>query len=126
MFKLEWIYVLFFCLVATTAIAADGREKDEFLLTATWECDDGGVYYSRLVGKDFYWFGEDPNGGWSNVFVGRFQGNTISGEWVDVPKGGNRLNGKLKVNVSRDRMTLSVIEADGGFSGEIWKQRVKK
>jgi hypothetical protein len=101
----------------------EDKKSDEEMLTGVWIADGGaGVYYSRLVGKDFYMFGEGGNGGWANIIVGRLSGDTIRGEWVDIPKGTDRNFGKIELKLDDNRTTLTTQTSDGGFAGREWKR----
>jgi hypothetical protein len=66
-----------------------------------WNCDEGGEYYIRQLGNRIWWFGEkDPNApDWSNVMRGTLNGNTITADWADVPKGSVMQSGSLAFRV---------------------------
>lgn len=90
-------------------------------LTGTWYCDDGGTYYIRQMGNEIWWYGEnDPNSPrWSNVMHGTISGNTIYGNWLDVPKGSDLNSGNINLNIESNNR-LSVIQKTGGFGGSVW------
>ena len=90
-------------------------------LTGVWNCDDGGKYYIRQLGNTFWWYGEaNPDSpGWSNVMYGNINGNTINGNWADVPKGSTMNNGIMKLNIESNNR-LSAISKTGGFGGSVW------
>jgi hypothetical protein len=90
-------------------------------LTGVWNCDDGGIYYIRQLGNKIWWYGEsNPNSpGWSNVMYGTINGNTINGNWADVPKGSTMNNGVMKLNIESNNK-LSAISKTGGFGGSAW------
>lgn len=90
-------------------------------LTGVWNCDDGGKYYIRQLGNKVWWYGENnPNSpGWSNVMYGTISGNTINGNWADVPKGGTMNNGVMKLNIENNNR-LSATQKTGGFGGSVW------
>ena len=50
--------------------------------------------------------GESGDNGksWTNLFVGKNDGMRINGKWYDFPKGKNRLNGILSLQVSTDQL----------------------
>lgn len=90
-------------------------------LTGVWSCDDGGLYYIRQFGDTVWWYGEQSssNPAFSNVATGTVDGNTISLDWADVPKGQTTGSGILVLNVeSTDRLTA--IQKTGGFGGSVW------
>jgi hypothetical protein len=94
-------------------------------LTGVWEADDDGIYYLRQTGDGrVWWFGTDvgrsTGNTFSNVAVGRIDGDIIHLEWVDVPYGTWLNRGDLTLQVSADGQTLTKVEATGGFGGSIW------
>src|SRR5262249_45673979 len=111
----------------------NGRAPDD--LTGIWSADDGGVYYLRQLGDIVWWAGlstESPGGTgdfhkglrFSNVFRGRKSGDTITGEWADVPRGQTLNYGVLTLDVF---LTTSGIEIrkrsqTGGFGGSVWRR----
>lgn len=90
-------------------------------LTGVWNCDDGGKYYIRQMGNKIWWYGEaNPNSpGWSNVMYGTVNGNTIHGNWADVPKGSTMNSGAMDLNVESNNR-LSATSKTGGFGGSVW------
>src|SRR5262249_40920565 len=67
-------------------------------LTGTWAANDGGLYFVRQNADTLWWAGmstESDRGladfqfglAFTNVFRGTIQGETITGTWVDVPRG---------------------------------------
>jgi hypothetical protein len=90
-------------------------------LTGVWNCDDGGKYYIRQLGNKIWWYGEsNPNSpGWSNVMYGTINGNTINGNWADVPKGGSLNNGIMKLMIESNNK-MSATQKTGGFGGSVW------
>ncbi len=91
-------------------------------LTGVWRADDGGTYYLRQTGNNLHWFGERSknNPAWSNVFVGKKDGNRIKGNWYDVPKGNVMGRGKLKLDVRHSGNVLVARSKTGGFGGSRW------
>jgi hypothetical protein len=99
-------------------------------LTGIWSADDGGLYYLRQLGSSLWWAGmsaQSPLGandfqqgvGFTNVFRGTIAGNTISGEWADVPRGGILQQGVLTLDI----LSGSEIRKrafSGGFGGSRW------
>jgi len=73
-------------------------------LTGEWKADNGTRYFLRQLGSDLYW-SMDGRPRVANIFMGRIDGNTITGSWVDVP-GGQLLNsGTLTLRIeSPDRL----------------------
>ncbi len=112
-----------------------------FDLTGVWKGDDGATYYIRHIPRkpgmfavflgakgevkdDVYWFGQGS--GFGNVFHGMIskgQVDQISGEWADVPIGGAKNSGFLRLAIaSQDRLAL--MGEPGNFNAREWK-RVK-
>ena len=90
-------------------------------LTGVWDCDDGGKYYLRQLGSSLWWYGElDPlSPSWSNVMYGTISGNTINGNWADVPKGSIMQNGEMELRIESANR-LVAIHKTGGFAGSVW------
>ncbi|MEH2416311.1 hypothetical protein [Nostoc sp.] len=91
-----------------------------------WRSDDGGTYYVRQIGNEIWWLGMSADDGrtWTNVYKGTRIGDTVIGQWADVPRGGIRSGGVLNLSVppgwngsvpefSRNYVT-------GGFGGSKW------
>jgi hypothetical protein len=98
-------------------------------LTGVWEANDNGVYYLRETGDDcLWWFGTDvgrsTGNTFSNVAVGRIDGDLIQLQWADVPYGNLLNGGTLTLQVSADGNQLTRIAATGGFGGAIWTRQV--
>ncbi|HYX12981.1 MAG TPA: hypothetical protein VE944_01155 [Nostoc sp.] len=90
-----------------------------FNLTGVWQAKEGGTYYVRQVGDKLWWYG-DGGSGYSNVFRGVISGDRATGEWVDVPKGGNTGAGNLSIEVfSNNRF---VQKASSGFGIFEWNR----
>ncbi|MBD2494078.1 hypothetical protein [Nostoc sp. FACHB-280] len=94
-------------------------------LNGIWRANDGGTYYVRQIGNDVWWVGMSSDNGktWTNVFKGVKKGNTVTGQWADVPRGriksGGILNLTVKVtNQSVSEFTRSAVS--GGFGGSRW------
>jgi hypothetical protein len=67
-------------------------------LDGRWVANDFGVYDVRVVGNDIFWLGERSDGGFTNVFHGKLQGDMITGMWADV-RGPNRNSGEMTLRV---------------------------
>ncbi|MBP1961164.1 hypothetical protein [Paenibacillus aceris] len=92
-------------------------------LTGVYDCNDGGTYYLRQVGRILWWFGEDDNAGFTNVYRGIINQttNTITGTWADVPKGENLGSGRLTLKgTANDTVVLDRTFVTGGFGGSKW------
>jgi hypothetical protein len=97
-------------------------------LTGIWKGSDQGTYYVRQVGDNIMWIGMSANDGraWTNAFAGKMAGDTISGTWVDVPRGGFGGSGTLTLKVSQigAKISMQKIGSTGsGFSGTSWEKR---
>jgi hypothetical protein len=93
-------------------------------LSGVYQGNDGGLYYLRVVPFDFsfkvLWFGEHPNGSFSNVFQGDWDGEdtTFNGRFWDTPKGGTQGVGNLRISIQGGGATLQVQGIGGdGFGG---------
>jgi hypothetical protein len=100
-------------------------------LTGVWHADDSGTYYLRQLDSTVWWLGmsRDQGRAFANVFHGTIapDGNTISGEWADVPagRGGARSNGHLILATDGSRQAavrLRALERTGGFGGSAWQK----
>ena len=90
-------------------------------LTGFYKANDNGYYYLRQVGSTVYWFGEHPNGGWANVFKGKLTGNTLKGQYYDVPKAGAKGYGSLILQVSTSGHKIQKVSGSG-FGGSVWNK----
>lgn len=105
-----------------------GQSRAAEDLTGTWFADDGGAYYIRQVGNALWWNGMSENGqgsSFANVFRGTIRGDTIIGDWADVPRGQILNNGTLIlsiVNTSPGQIELRKQRETGGFGGSIWRR----
>ena len=93
--------------------------------TGVYQCDDGGHYYVRTVGNTVWWAGLSNNGdglAFSNVFRGKFddKDDTIKGNWVDVPRGGNLGRGGLTLQVLTPFHFKKIDSSGNGFGGNDW------
>ncbi|WP_373548111.1 hypothetical protein [Haliscomenobacter sp.] len=92
-------------------------------LTGVWDCNDGAATYVREDGANFLFFSEARNNGtrpgFSNLYVGRRSGNTITGTWVDVPKGTLLGNGTMTLRVESDTRFVRT-DAGSGYGGSVW------
>ena len=63
---------------------------------------------------------------WTNAFAGKIAGDTISGTWVDVPRGGVKGLGTLTLKVSQvfPKLVMQKIGSTGsGFGATSWEKR---
>src|SRR6266545_2679850 len=106
----------------------------ELNLTGTWIANDGAIYYLRQTGNELWWAGfsvETPAGIsdlhkgllFTNVFHGQLSGNTVSGEWADVPRGRLLNSGTLTLSVSADQIQRQAVT--GGFGAAVWNRTVR-
>lgn len=97
--------------------------------TGVWLSDDGAVFYLLQTAHELVWFAEKGNE-WSHIFVGIATGDTISGNWMDVPKASrnnfgqvefNRKDGVLGDGTWRASVpfSLKLSSENGGFSTQI-------
>jgi hypothetical protein len=78
-----------------------------FDLNGVWSADDGGIYYVRQQGDLVTWTGLHDSGfhmgiEFANVFQGHIgpDGTTLTGDWVDVPRGGTNSSGTLGLEIA--------------------------
>ncbi len=110
-----------------TAPSVNASEKikdvnvNEVNLGGIWNCVGGGQYYLTQQGNTLWWYGESSpnNPGWSNVVHGTIRNNVINMEWMDVPKGINRLSGILVLKIDLNKQ-FHTINQTGGFGGLEW------
>ncbi len=92
----------------------------QYDLTGIWRCNDGGTYYVRQINGNVWWYGESPNGQWSNIFHGAMNGNLVEGFWLDVPKGRDRNNGAMRLQVDSNGQFHQVNRTGDDFGGSRW------
>ncbi|MFY9558660.1 MAG: hypothetical protein WAQ52_00360 [Terriglobales bacterium] len=111
--------------------AASSLASAQFDLTGTWTADDGGVYYLRQIGNELWWAGfsvETPAGAadlhkgllFTNVFQGHLSGNSVIGDWADVPRGRILHSGTLTLGISGNQIQRQA--ATGGFGATVWNR----
>jgi hypothetical protein len=94
-------------LCPTRTLPWDGKRPLD--LTGVWSVDGHGMYYITQVENAVWWIGLsglgdpviDAGQEWANAFEGTATGTTVSGTYVDVPKGGSNLNGPVKLEIRR-------------------------
>jgi len=100
-------------------------------LTGTWAADDGAIYYLRQIGTELWWAGlsvDTPAGindlqwglRFTNVFQGHVSGNTVTGDWADVPRGLTLNSGTLALAASVNQIQRQ--SATGGFGATLWNR----
>jgi hypothetical protein len=94
-----------------------------------WKSEDGATYDMRLTNGQVWWVGRSADGGtqWTHVFKGVLNGNTITGEWVDVSKQtwtpGAASRGTLTLELIGQRTALKGfrrVAETGGFGPRLW------
>jgi hypothetical protein len=122
----------------------DGQESvpdlaegvDPFNITGVWECNDGGTYYIRNLGREVWWFGHGvhPHQSFANVAYGQVEGEgdsrTLTLRWADVPAGTTNIYGRLVLllsfSIQWNRVThMSATESSGHFGGSHWTWSAK-
>jgi hypothetical protein len=71
-------------------------------LTGLWQDDtnSGATYRVRQIGSQFYWSVDNTsNGGYYNVYVGKINGSTITGGWVDLPGSPSLFSGSMYLRI---------------------------
>jgi hypothetical protein len=123
---------------ATPAVAASCDATDKpfdattFDLTGAWAGDDGGIYYLRQLDSFVWWSGMSGRAGtpdrlgleWSNVARGVVTGVSVDVNWADIPRGGIRDGGTMKLSVQDDgtgnTRIVKVSEQSGDFGNRTW------
>jgi hypothetical protein len=112
------------------SLSWDGKSAVD--LTGAWSGDDDGVYYIRQLGDVIWWTGMSGLGGplalrghdWTNVYLGKLSGLTITGSYADVPQGEALFDGPVTMQltptpdggISLVRMTP---DAETPFGGKV-------
>lgn len=111
-------------LVVAVALPTLSQASD---LTGQWLSSRGGKYYLTQKGNHLMWYGEDKpdQPGWSNVFSGFIRDNTITGTWMDVPKGHTTGQGKLTLQVTQQGNVIVATDKSDSLK-DLKLERVKK
>jgi hypothetical protein len=104
-------FTILLLVLPTLTFAAD--------LTGVWNGDDGGTYYLTQRDSRLYWYAErsPTHPAWANVFDGRVRGDSIRGNWIDVPKGRTHGEGRLEMKIEYAGNVLSITRKTGGYVG---------
>jgi len=87
-------------------------------LTGDWKASTGEDIYIRQINNTVWYYGESSaNENWTSVGYGTLEGNTISLNWADVPKGNASLMGTVTLGVTSDN-ELQVIDQTGGWASK--------
>jgi hypothetical protein len=100
----------------------EGYGSVRFDLTGVWQGSDGGTYYIRQLGNHVWWYGESPNGQWSNIFHGALDGEWLEGLWLDVPKGRDHDHGALRLRVDSSGEFHREQKSGDDFGGSRWRR----
>ena len=97
-------------------------------LSGIWSGSDFGTYYIQQNGNKIWWIGASSfNEGttFANVFFGVRSGDSIKGDWADVPLGNARNDGHLTLLCSQNahNYILTKTSGSGGFAGSTWEKR---
>lgn len=107
----------------TSLPASKPMQAGSGALTGVWDCNDGAVTYAREDGNDFIFFSEAKNNGtrpgFANLYIGKRNGNTITGDWIDVPKGTHLGSGKMTLLVENDTRIVRT-DSGNGYGGGVW------
>ena len=98
-------------------------------LTGAWAANDEGTYYLRQVNNSVWWLGlsRDRGGSFTNVFHGMIQGNTVAGDWADLPIGSARNSGRLTLlgaggGASTTKFAKDTGGSTVGFGARLWEK----
>jgi microsomal dipeptidase-like Zn-dependent dipeptidase len=94
-----------------------GFFEGEQSLTGAWQGDDSAFYYVRETPSEIVWVAENNQWGgpggrakpsFVHVFIGKKTNKTIVGEWVDLPKGEAKNQGRFAATLtSQQDMTVN-------------------
>jgi LCCL domain-containing protein len=87
-------------------------------LSGVWQADNGVRYLLRQLGSELYW-SMDARPRATNIFMGRIEGSTITGRWIDMP-GAQLLNsGTLTLRIeSPDRLVK--VSSSIAYGESVW------
>jgi len=105
---------------SSTSTSTTPEPTGQIGLTGVWKDDRGATYSVRQIGNQIWWY-MDGKPNWTNVLKGNRSGNTITGEWCDVPGGkleGN-ITGSLTLKIINDNR-LEKVSASPPYGGSIW------
>jgi len=90
------IFLILFLFSLSTAVHS--------ALSGIWKGDKGGTFYIQETRGNVYWYAEQlsRNPYWAHVFNGKLKDLEIKGNWVDIPKGKRRSQGRLIAEVTPD------------------------
>ena len=114
MSKLYWLLVLAMVL-SSTVMAVD--------LTGDWKVLPDVDIYIRQIDNSVWWLCESSgvSPSWTSVANGTVEGNTVSLNWIDVPKGNLSATGTLVLNITSED-ELQILNQTGEWGGEGWKE----
>jgi hypothetical protein len=101
--------------LSSTAMAVD--------LTGDWKVLPDVDIYIRQIDNSVWWLCESSNvnPGWTSVANGTVEGNTVSLNWIDVPKSNLSATGSLLLNITSDN-ELEILNQTGRWVGDNWKE----
>jgi hypothetical protein len=115
----------------TFAISTAATAFAQTNLTGTWAATDGGIYYFRQVGNQVWWagFSSEYTSGigdlhkgllFTDLFQGTLSGNTLTGNFIDVPKGQMLTYGPLTLTINGNEIESWV--APGAYRAVSWER----
>ncbi|MCP3933440.1 MAG: hypothetical protein GY705_30590 [Bacteroidetes bacterium] len=94
-------------------------------LTGYWQTDVGGCYQIRQSNNEVWWAGERADVQRpTNVFHGTIAGNTLTGQWCDLPSNSSQgCEQTLALRIeSNNRMVK--IASSSTYNGNVWTKQV--
>lgn len=121
------MFIRAFCILSVLgalAMQAAPASAQTFNLTGFWRSNTAvEVYRIRQMDNILYWTVDGTaQGGYVNVFVGIISGNTIVGQWVDMP-GSPRLENRnmtLALRIESNDRFVKQSESGAPYNGSIW------
>jgi hypothetical protein len=104
-FSLLFMFLLF--IVASS-------QAQTFDLTGLWQDNTGGgaIYHVRQIGNVVYWSVDATAvGSYANVYFGEISGNTITGNWVDLPDSPSLGYGDMTLQIQSNDKFVKVSES---------------
>jgi hypothetical protein len=102
------------------------NQRCPYGLTGIWRGSDGGTYYMTQFENTLSWNGLSADDGrtFNNIFRGTVTSasNTITGEWVDVPRGTFMGQGVLSLKIVSPTMIQKVSQTGSGFGATTWQK----
>lgn len=122
-YKIKFTAIYLTIFAALCVFTGDARAQQQ-PIKGYYAGDDGGAYFVRQVGNKIYWFGEDPKGGFANVMAGTINGNKVTANFWDVPKGKTKGAGEITLEIQDGGATIVKVSSSVAFGMKTMKRQV--